>query len=230
MSIRAIITDIEGTTSDIAFVHKVLFPYAAERLPAYVREHADDPQVRDILAEVRKHIGQPDASDEDVIEILLRWIETDQKVTPLKTLQGLIWREGYERGDFTGHVYDDAAQKLRDWHESGIALYVYSSGSEAAQRLLFGYSDAGDLTPLFSGHFDTRIGGKKEADSYVTIVEELAVPAREILFLSDVEAELEAAAAAGLSTCLLARDETCPDRIYPVARDFHEVAAEFDLH
>ena len=147
---RAILTDIEGTTSSIAFVAETLFPYARERLPAFVAAHPDE--AAPILAEVAA------MEPGDPVATLTRWIDEDRKATPLKTLQGMIWADGYRERAFTGHIYPDAAAALRRWHEAGIALYVFSSGSVAAQKLLFGHSDAGDLTPLFSGYFDTTTG------------------------------------------------------------------------
>lgn len=224
MNIGAVVTDIEGTTTDIAFVHDVLFPYSARALPAFVRAHAAEPAVAETLEDARGVMGAPDADLELVITQLLEWIARDQKITPLKALQGMIWRAGYENGDFTGHVYPDAAAALRAWGERGIHLYVYSSGSVAAQKLLFGYSDAGDLTPLFDGYFDTRVGGKKETASYRAILESIGLPAAETLFLSDVTAELDAAAAAGLHTCLLARDTAGKvTNRHPIAQNFAEI-------
>ncbi len=134
-----------------------------------------------------------------------------------------MWRHGYERGDFTGHVYDDAVDRLRRWSNKGIDLYVYSSGSVGAQKLLFGYSDAGDLRPLFKGYFDTRVGHKKEADSYQHIVEALGLPAGDILFLSDVAEELDAAAKAGMQTTQLVRQDDVVVGTHSVAVDFNEV-------
>lgn len=230
MSIRAVVTDIEGTTTDIAFVHDVLFPYSVRALPEFVRTHATEPAVTEILEDARGVMGAPDADLDLVITQLVEWIARDEKVTPLKALQGMIWRAGYENGDFTGHVYPDAASALRAWHDHGIGLYVYSSGSVAAQKLLFGHSDAGDLTPLFSGYFDTRVGGKKEAASYRAIVQSIGEPADNTLFLSDVVAELDAAEAAGLRTCLLVRDPgTDVKSRHPIARDFTGIPQLQDL-
>lgn len=228
MPVKAIVTDIEGTTSDIAFVHNVLFPYAANKLATFVHDQGDEPEVATILADTREHIGQPEATRLELIEMFLRWIETDQKVTPLKALQGLIWAKGYARGDFTGHVYPDAAEQLKAWHAADLALYVYSSGSEKAQQLLFGHSDAGDLTPLFRGYFDTRVGAKQDQASYAAIAESIAMSPADILFLSDVETELDAAELTGMQTCLLARDEPRKSR-HPVAQNFHDVSREFEL-
>ena len=125
-------------------------------------------------------------TDAQATELLVRWIDEDRKLTPLKALQGMIWEDGYRRGAFTGHVYPDAVRNLRAWHDAGIALYVYSSGSVQAQQLLFGHSDAGDLTPLFAGYFDTRIGNKRETASYGAIAERIGLPPGRILFLYDV--------------------------------------------
>jgi enolase-phosphatase E1 len=221
--IKAIITDIEGTTSSISFVHDVLFPYARARMREFVRTHADDPKVVPHLEEVQQ------ASDkkldlEGIIQQLMRWIDEDMKVTPLKALQGLIWEQGYADGDFHGHIYADAYEKLVLWHAQGIALYVYSSGSVYAQKLLFGHTRYGDLTPLFSGYFDTRVGAKAEVTSYQHIVAELKLPADQILFLSDIKAELDAARAAGLKTCWLMREgEVDKTATHSQVHDFHAI-------
>ena len=223
MTVRVILTDIEGTTTSIDFVHQVLFPYASRMLPEFVRRHQHDDEVAEILQDARAAAGEPDASLDRLIETLQTWIAEDRKVTALKALQGHIWRHGYETGDFTGHVYEDAAACMRRWHADGISLYVYSSGSVAAQKLLFGHSGAGDLTPLFDGYFDTRIGHKREADSYRAIVAETGVAAGDILFLSDVVEELDAAAIAGLQTVQLVRDEQVEPGTHRIAHDFAEV-------
>lgn len=226
MTVRAIVTDIEGTTSSIDFVHKVLFPYASEHLPEFVREHQSDPAVMPLLDAVTAEAGEPDAGIERVIEILLQWIDEDRKVTALKALQGRIWKHGYESGAFTGHMYEDAVSTLRAWAAADIDLYVYSSGSVGAQKLLFGYSDAGDLTALFRGYFDTGIGHKREAASYRNIVDDIGITATDVLFLSDVAAELDAAAAAGMQTFQLIRDEQVVPGAHRIAHDFHEVLLE----
>lgn len=204
--IRAIVTDIEGTTTRISFVTDVLFPFARQHLAAFVRDHGTEPEVKAELDATRDLAERPGASDEEVIEILQDWIDEDRKATPLKTLQGLIWVQGYESGELLGHVYRDAVENLKRWHTAGRKLYVYSSGSVAAQKLLFSHSEAGDLTPLFSGYFDTKIGMKREAASYRHIVEEIGLPADQILFLSDIALELVAARTAGMQTVGLLRD------------------------
>jgi len=206
MPIKAILTDIEGTTSAVSFVFDVLFPYAARHLPGFVSEHAAEPAVVEQVEAVRRESGEPGASVERVVAILLEWIAEDRKATPLKALQGMVWEQGYRAGQLKGHVYPDAVEALRRWHAEGYRLYVYSSGSIQAQKLIFGCSEAGDLSPLFSGYFDTTSGPKREAGSYRRIVEAIGLPAEEVLFLSDVVQELDAAREAGLPTIGLARE------------------------
>lgn len=213
---RAVLTDIEGTTSSIAFVKDTLFPYARRALPAFIASRGGEPEVRKWLGVVAAELGgAPD--DAALVATLQQWIDEDRKHTALKALQGLIWATGFRERAFTAHMYPDAVQALRAWHAAGIPLYVYSSGSVAAQQLLFGFSNAGDLTPLISGWFDTEVGGKREAQSYRAIASQLAAQtgtaAEQLLFLSDVVEELEAARAAGLQTALLDRRDD-----YPTAR------------
>jgi len=220
--VRAILTDIEGTTSSLAFVHDVLFPYARVRIGDYLRAHHDDAGVRQQLAAVEAEVGRT-LDLEAAIAELERWIDEDRKATPLKALQGLLWETGYREGDYTGHVYPDAVKCLRAWHDNGLRLYVFSSGSVHAQKLLFGYSDAGDLTPLFSGYFDTTTGNKREAESYRRIAEAIGEDPGAILFLSDIVEELDAAREAGMRTCQLAREGQPTTDRHPVATDFDEV-------
>lgn len=206
MPIKAILTDIEGTTSAVSFVFDVLFPYAAKHLPAFVRQHAERADVAEQLAAVSRDSNEPNADVERVIEILLGWIAEDRKATPLKALQGMVWEQGYQAGQLKGHVYPDAVEALERWHRDGFQLFVYSSGSIQAQRLIFGCSEAGDLTPLFSGYFDTTSGPKREAQSYANITQAINLEAGQILFLSDIVEELDAARMAGMATCGLARE------------------------
>lgn len=203
--IRAVVTDIEGTTSSLSFVHEVLFPYARERMAGFVREHGNEPEVRRQLDAVAADVG-PSLDDEALVEQLITWIDEDRKATPLKILQGMIWEAGFHRGDYVGHVYEDAVAGLRRWHEAGLKLYIYSSGSVQAQKLLFGHTAHGDLTALFSGYFDTTTGPKREAESYRRIAAAIGLEPGEIEFLSDVFEELEAARTAGMSTVWLVRD------------------------
>jgi enolase-phosphatase E1 len=221
--IKAIVTDIEGTTSSISFVHDVLFPYAKARIREFLRSHADDPRVLPHLAEVRQ-LSMQELDLDGVIRQLISWIDQDKKVTPLKALQGLIWEQGYADGDFHGHIYADAYEKLVLWHAQGLALYVYSSGSVYAQKLLFAHTKYGDLTPLFSGYFDTRIGAKAEVGSYQHIASELKLAPVQILFLSDVKAELDAARSAGLKTVWLVREgEVDVTATHPQVHDFQAI-------
>jgi enolase-phosphatase E1 len=220
--IRAVLTDIEGTTSSISFVKDVLFPYARKRMPAFIVTHNDKVEVQHWLQEAAREAGLVSASQQEIIDLLRHWIDTDSKATPLKALQGMIWEEGYRAGEFRAHMYADAAEKLHEWKKQGLDLYVYSSGSVPAQKLFFGYSEAGDLTPLFSGYFDTETGPKREADSYRRIAAQVGMDAGAILFLSDVVEELDAAKIAGMRTTLIARaPAVCP------AQGAHDCAADF---
>lgn len=203
--IRAILTDIEGTTSSLAFVKDVLFPYARQNMAAFLHQHAAVPAVVEQLAAVNVIVGRELSLTEAVAQ-LQQWIDEDRKNTPLKALQGMIWEQGYRNGDYTGHVYADAAQRLRAWHAARVRLYVFSSGSVQAQKLLFAHSDHGDLTPLFSGYFDTSSGNKRDPAAYRTIAAAIGLPASDILFLSDIVEELDAAHTAGMQTRQLVRD------------------------
>jgi len=209
--IKAILTDIEGTTSSLSFVKDVLFPYARAHLATYVQQHQHEEAAKDILEASQQVVGETLALEAAIAQFI-EWIDEDKKVTPLKALQGLIWEAGYDQGDFKGHVYDDAVQNLQRWHAQGLSLYIYSSGSVYAQKLLFAHTEVGDLTPLFSGYFDTTVGGKRETASYERIAEQIGLPAEQLLFLSDIEQELEAAKAAGFKTVWLTRD-TKPEAI-----------------
>jgi enolase-phosphatase E1 len=221
--IRAILTDIEGTTSALSFVKDVLFPYSRARLAGFVEVHGGEPEVTALLDEARALAGKALGRAETVAQ-LIRWIDEDRKAPPLKALQGMIWEQGYQEGDFHGHLYEDAARKLREWKDAGLDLYVFSSGSVQAQKLLFGHTEYGDLTPLFTDYFDTRVGPKQEPESYRRIAARIGLPPEEILFLSDIGAELEAARLAGFATCQLVRGAPGTEPgTDPVARNFDEV-------
>jgi enolase-phosphatase E1 len=192
-----IVTDIEGTTSAISHVHQVLFPYARVRIGEWVRRPEAASMVREVAAD-------PD----EAASILIGWIDADVKATPLKTLQGLIWAEGYARGELTAHVYDDVPPVLRRWSAGGVPVYVYSSGSELAQRLWFRHTQHGDLLGHFAGHYDTvSAGPKRDVGSYQAIAKSIGVEPGELTFLSDVAAELDAAAEAGWHTIGVSRPE-----------------------
>jgi len=227
--VRAVVTDIEGTTSAIAFVKDVLFPYADAHLDAYVSAHRDDPGVAGALRDAAALAGEPDANDARILTHLHAWIAEDRKATPLKTLQGLIWEEGYEQTGLNGHVYPDVIPVLRAWHAAGLRLYIYSSGSVTAQKTLFAHTAAGDLTPLFSGYFDTTSGAKQERASYETIARSAGDAPEAMLFLSDVEGELDAARAAGMQTARLLRPADTPPgatTTHPAFADFTALARE----
>lgn len=226
IEIRAIVTDIEGTTSSIDFVRDVLFPYARKRLPAFVETHGSQPEVQHWLHEAAREAGLVEASRQDVIELLLRWIDEDRKSTALKALQGMIWKDGYEAGDYRAHIYPEVAARLRGWRANGLRIYVYSSGSVPAQQLFFRHSEAGDLGLLFAGYFDTETGPKREPESYRRIAEAIDEQPRHLLFLSDIVEELDAARAAGFHTGWLVREPLAlPDSPrHLVHRDFDSIA------
>jgi enolase-phosphatase E1 len=201
-----ILTDIEGTTGSIRFVHDVLFPYARERIGTFLDAHRDEPVVRAEIEAVAREAGVPADDLPAITATLIGWIDEDRKATPLKALQGMIWKDGFTSGELVAHIYPDAAARLREWHAAGHRIFVYSSGSIAAQKLYFAHTGEGDLTPILEGHFDTTTGGKREADSYHAIAARIGVAPADIVFLSDIEAELDAAEAAGLRTVWLTRD------------------------
>lgn len=204
----AIVLDIEGTTTDIAFVKNTLFPYAEQRLEAFMAEVAPTAEGQAILAQVRAEVGDAELSVDDCVAQLLAWAKADQKVTHLKAVQGMIWEEGYRTKAYYSHVYDDAAAHIQEWHRRGVPLYIYSSGSIAAQKLLFAHTIVGDLTPCFQGYFDTTTGAKVDAASYEKIATTLGIIPEELLFLSDHPGELEAAKQAGWQVCAVQRPGT----------------------
>lgn len=219
--IEAVLTDIEGTTSSISFVKDVLFPYARERMADFVTQNQQLPEVQRALQDVET-LGGVAPHLETCIRLLCQWIDEDRKLTPLKALQGLIWEAGYQNGDFHGHLYADAFEELKRWRALGVPLYVFSSGSVKAQKLLFGHTEYGDLTAWFKGYFDTTTGPKQEPSSYEAIAKKMGHPPERILFLSDIQGELDAAASAGFATCQLIRD---PEM---VASSRHKQATRFD--
>ncbi|MBS0857016.1 MULTISPECIES: acireductone synthase [unclassified Tatumella] len=224
--IRAIVTDIEGTTSDIRFVHQVLFPYARQHLDSWILRNIEQPEVVQALDNLKSERGQPEADTASLISVLHRFMDEDRKSTALKALQGMIWREGYLNGSFTGHLYPDVVPALKRWQQQGLALYVYSSGSVPAQKLLFGYSDAGDITGLFSGYFDTRTGAKRETGSYQQIASQLGLEGQQLLFLSDIYQELDAAKQAGWHTLQLIRGEADSVSVHPQVSSFEQINPE----
>lgn len=212
---RTVLLDIEGTISPQAFVHGVLFPYARERLADFVTLHEDEPAVARLLEETRRL-----ADGADPVETLVQWIDRDEKAPPLKALQGMIWRAGFESGAFVAPLYPDAFEAVQRWHAAGLELAIYSSGSVEAQRLFFAHTEHGDLSRLFVGHYDTGIGSKLEAASYTRIAEDLGRAPGDIVFFSDNAKELVAAVAAGLHVVHVVKDATPPDARFPSLTEF----------
>jgi enolase-phosphatase E1 len=208
-----VLLDIEGTTTAISFVYDALFPYAARRLPSFVRENWHEPAVakaaQTVLADAIPEelaLAEVDA----VVAILQRQMAADIKATGLKQLQGLVWREGYESGQVKGHVYADVPVALRRWQAAEIPVAIYSSGSVLAQQLLFRHSVAGDLTPYLAGHYDTTTGPKREPESYRKIAQNWGCAPQDILFGTDQPAEAEAARGAGCRAVVLMRPGNAP--------------------
>jgi enolase-phosphatase E1 len=231
--IEAVLTDIEGTTTSISFVYDVLFPYAAGRLDEYCSQTAPGAGLAEALARLRQEHAEESAREASLPPFgngagyARRLMAEDRKSTGLKLLQGVIWEEGYRTGALRGHVFPDVPPALASWRAAGLRLRIFSSGSVRAQKLLFAHTEAGDLTPLFEGFHDTTTGPKREAASYTAIAEAYGLGAGEILFLSDVREELDAAAGAGMRTGMLVRPGNRPADPggHPVFRDFGEIPA-----
>ncbi len=211
---RGLLLDIEGTTSSLSFVYDVMFPAIRRDLSSFLHNHWQDDDVqlacqriaRDAAVGVEQWSGSNPARQREVVEReVLRLMDGDVKATGLKQLQGLIWRHGFESGELQAHVYPEVPGCLARWREAGIDVRVYSSGSIQAQRLFFGHTEAGDLLPLFSGHYDTTVGPKNASASYTKIAADWGLAADQILFVSDVVAELDAASTAGLQAALCQR-------------------------
>ena len=239
LSVEALLLDIEGTTTPIDFVYRVLFPYAKENARRFLTAHRSLPAVREditgLLEENRFDVGQSNApapiegsaasASIEAISNYVSWlIDRDRKTTPLKSLQGKIWEEGYRNGELRSRVFGDVAPAFERWRRQGKRIYIYSSGSVLAQKLLFGNTEAGDLTKLISGYFDTNIGAKKETESYRRIATELNVAPWSIMFVSDVVDELDAAASIGFETVLCVR----PGNPMQKASSGHEIKTSFE--
>jgi enolase-phosphatase E1 len=247
MAISHLLLDIEGTTCPVSFVADVLFPYARERMESYLTQHAHDPEVAalvsavadawrsDLHPEVQGLRARMSTAIPEAEQVLpyLRWlIANDVKLTPLKDLQGLIWHAGYASGELVAPLFADVPEALQAWWQQGLILAVYSSGSVTAQKLLYGHSQSGDLSPLFSYWFDTRHGAKQQVSSYSGIAATMGCPPESVLFISDALAELKAAAAAGMA-CLFSDREGNPDRDSgPFARisDYRTMLLPDDAH
>ncbi len=209
--IRYVLMDIEGTLISVTFVREILFPFAKQRLASFLHERQHDPDVLQWTVVCQDLIEQETGTRpayEELPVMLAGWIDQDRKLASLKALQGMIWEEGYRKREFVPELYDDVLPALTRLRMHGIRLGIYSSGSEQAQRLLFAHSHVGDLTSLFEHFFDTRVGEKKTASSYRTISEQIGLRSHDILFLSDAEHELDAAASAGFRTAHIVRPGT----------------------
>ena len=237
-ALDAIVLDIEGTTTPIAFVYDVLFPFARRHLRAFLRDEQSRPRPDAVFADAIARLALEWADDVargNTPPVLtpgdpaayLEWLmDLDRKSPALKSIQGLIWELGYRSGELTSEIFDDVGPALERWRGAGLRVAIYSSGSVLAQRLLFGHTPAGDLTPLFSGFFDTAVGPKTSADSYRTIAAALGCATDRMLFVSDVVVELEAARDAGCRTALAVRPGNPPQPSFPdgdVIRGFNEI-------
>jgi enolase-phosphatase E1 len=204
-----ILMDIEGTTSSISFVKDVLFPYFLSNIDD-INKLSNIKEVKYAFGQVLRIVKRDENRDittsEEVILQLKKWCEQDLKITPLKTLQGILWQKGYQNGELLGHVYDDVPEMLENWNLLGKKMGIFSSGSVNAQKLLFSHSVKGNLSTYFSNYFDTNIGSKRDSDTYSLITKKLALPSNRILFLSDVIEELAAADMAGMKTIQITRE------------------------
>ncbi|HEX7182826.1 MAG TPA: acireductone synthase [Thermoanaerobaculia bacterium] len=227
--IRAVLTDIEGTTTPLSFVLDVLFPFARERVEAACA--SGEPRFAEALELLRDEYEEERRSGAELPDFgdgspyVLHLMDQDRKSTGLKKLQGILWEDGYRGGELRGQVWPDVAEALRAWKERGARTRVFSSGSVLAQKLLFGHSDQGDLLPFFEGYHDTTTGPKQSPESYTAIAGAFGLPPEQILFLSDVTAELDAARAAGMRTGLLVRPGNRPadPNGHPVYHSFAEL-------
>lgn len=211
--VRCILTDIEGTTTSISFVYDILFPYF--RAKAHNWKDNDSAVFNDVLLEAKNLVfeeqGLTIEDNEGLINQMLKWSVEDRKVRPLKNFQGLVWETGYVSGEILGHVYPDVQRNLQRWFDLGLSLSVFSSGSVQAQKLIFGFSEAGNLCPYFTNYYDTNFGPKRESDTYHKIAKDKNMDPESILFLSDITEELIAADAAGYKTIQLVRPGNTPN-------------------
>ncbi|MDB6117721.1 MAG: 2,3-diketo-5-methylthio-phosphopentanephosphatase [Verrucomicrobiaceae bacterium] len=212
-----ILLDVEGTVSPLAFVHEVMFPFARRQVAAFVEEHWAVPEVTAALEQMAADAGHaslvqwypfrlPSPEGFRWLEAQVhQWMDADAKLTGLKQLQGLVWEQGFKSGALCATLFDEVARVLRDWHASGLQLRIYSSGSVRAQKMFFSHTRSGDLTPLLKGYYDTTTGPKRDAASYRAIAAHAGFAPQDVLFLSDVTAELDAAHSAGMQTGLAIR-------------------------
>lgn len=234
---RGILLDVEGTTSSVSFVYDEMFPFVRRELQRFLADASNDPAVQSACELIARDAGADslnawladrDSAEQAQAKIrdeVTRLMDADVKATGLKALQGLIWKSGFASGELISHVYEDVVPALHSWREHGLDLRVYSSGSVAAQALFFGHTCEGDLLPLFSGHYDTQIGGKKEPASYAAIAADWGLPAKQILFLSDVVAELDAATTCGFQTALCRRPGNADPPVNHAHAEFNSFAS-----
>ena len=229
---KAILLDIEGTTTPIDFVHNTLFPYAKARIAGFVEDNLDELRIEiaELAAEHeadREYVYEFRTDSPNSIGDYLKFlIDHDRKSTPLKSIQGMIWQRGYESGELQSSVFDDVPPAFERWKADGKTIAIYSSGSVLAQMLLFKYTDHGDLTECIDRYFDTNTGHKREPDSYRKIANKLELKPDEILFVSDVVAELDTAREAGMQTSLAIREgnaEIVEPQTHWVVHDFNEL-------
>ena len=225
MTTRAFLLDIEGTTTPISFVHDVLFPYARQRFHTFLQEHTDlDEDLRNLQEEHAEDIGIGN-EPAPLVEPYIYWLmDRDRKSPALKSLQGKIWEDGYRSGSLLSTVFDDVPRAFERWLGDGLTISIFSSGSVLAQQLLFRFTNVGDLTSHISQYFDTTIGKKADSLSYQKIANSLQLGGEEVHFVSDVIAELDAAAATGMTTSLSVRPGNPPHDM----TTRHQVINSFD--
>lgn len=239
--VQQILLDIEGTTSSIRFVTDVMFPYAREHLRRYLQRAWGTDELQAALGELARDLGkssssewlgthpEPGEAQNAIVDAVHQLMDRDAKVTGLKELQGLIWRDGFEEGKLIAHLYPDVVPALKSWLGTGRRIWIYSSGSVGAQKLFFGHSVFGNLLPYFSGHFDTTLGGKKDVESYRRILGRIGCSGPDLLFISDVASELQAARQAGCEVLLSNRPENPPQDgsdVLPAIQDFSQIVWE----
>lgn len=215
--VKYILMDIEGTTSDIAFVKNVLFPYSAREMRNFISSNKHNSEVRACVKETGK------TSDDEAVEQFLEWIRNDVKHPALKTIQGKIWDKGFRSNVYKAHLYEDVLPAWKLWKEQNLRLGIYSSGSVAAQKLFFEFNEKGNLMSYLENFFDLEMGGKRDVSSYQKIAKRLELPATEIVFLSDIVEELDAARDAGCKTVHILRPGTAEQTKHPVAKGFNEI-------
>lgn len=228
---KAALLDIEGTIGDIAFVRDVLFPFARARLAEVLQNRWTDPEIEATVASAREATGKALSSRKEGEAQFLAWMDEDKKITPLKALQGIIWRVGYASGELKAHLYSDAVEAIRTWSRHGVDVFIYSSGSIEAQKLYVAHSVAGDLSPLVGGYFDTTTGPKGDPASYTKIATAIGIEPFEMTFFSDAPAETDAAHTAGVAVYRIDRKQRPSfegnDRGTPVIGSFVSVLAGY---